>query len=525
MKKRTWNFLSKFNYFIPILITIPAILPLFNKGFFITDDAEWMIIRFSAFHQALRGGEFPVRFLGRLNQEYGYPVTNFLYPGFMYLAEPFRIIGFGYVDSIKIILALSIVLSGLFTYFWLRVFFDRLSSQLGALLYIYTPYHLYDLYKRGSVGELLAIAILPFIFWQIERESLFWSALGIGLLILAHNTLAILFLGVIICYMLLNIFLKKKKQLFFKYISMILIGMGLSAFFWIPALFELQYTVFSKTIVSDWRGYFASVSLVGYPILVVLFIVIFNFKKKQIVTGKFYLTMLLFIICLTSIALSTPISFQLWNILPGSLIQFPFRFLSVTLICIAFLAAISITAWNGRWKYFISTGIVIIVIASILPYLKPDKIIDKEEGYYTTNMATTTVMDEYLPNWVKVKPLKIPDNKVEILNGKGTVRNLIYNSNKLTFDLNLKSKSQIRINTIYFPGWKVSVDDKSAPLSINNIHGVMEFPVPTGEHSVRAEFGETELRLFSDVVSLISFISLIVIAFYYVINQRSKIKN
>mgnify|MGYP001558299250 FL=1 len=69
--------------FLLLILTIPVILPLLHGGFFQSDDGEWMVIRFSAFHQALRDGQFPVRWLGRLNQEYGYPVANFLYPGFM----------------------------------------------------------------------------------------------------------------------------------------------------------------------------------------------------------------------------------------------------------------------------------------------------------------------------------------------------------------------------------------------------------------------------------------------------------
>src|SRR3990167_5400734 len=101
--------------FLLVLFSIPVILPLFRQGFFQSDDGEWMVIRFSAFHQALRDGQFPVRFLGRLNQEYGYPVANFLYPGFMYLAEIPKIIGFGFVDSVKIILIFSLFGSAIFT--------------------------------------------------------------------------------------------------------------------------------------------------------------------------------------------------------------------------------------------------------------------------------------------------------------------------------------------------------------------------------------------------------------------------
>lgn len=154
------------------LLSLPAIISLFHPGFFQSDDGEWMIIRFSAFHQAFRDGEFPVRWLGRLNHGYGYPVANFLYPGFMYLSELPKVLGFGFVDSIKIILGFSIISSAVFAYLWLSKLFGKTSAFIGALFYLYTPYHLFDLYKRGSVGEVLALTVVPLIFWAMEKKNL-----------------------------------------------------------------------------------------------------------------------------------------------------------------------------------------------------------------------------------------------------------------------------------------------------------------------------------------------------------------
>lgn len=116
-----------------IILSLPIIMPLFRSGFFASDDGEWMIIRFSAFHQALADGQFPVRWLDRLNHEYGYPVANFLYPGFMYLAEIPKILSFGFVDSIKIILGLSIVGSAIFIYLWLQRKFTNLADRKSVV--------------------------------------------------------------------------------------------------------------------------------------------------------------------------------------------------------------------------------------------------------------------------------------------------------------------------------------------------------------------------------------------------------
>ncbi len=78
----------------PILVVVlafPAVIALFHSGFFLTDDGNSMIIRFSAFYDAIRHGQFPVRFLPRLNFEYGYPVADFLYPLFLYIGVPIKL--------------------------------------------------------------------------------------------------------------------------------------------------------------------------------------------------------------------------------------------------------------------------------------------------------------------------------------------------------------------------------------------------------------------------------------------------
>ena len=87
-KRKTYGFLIGFAGVIAVSIVL--LWPLFRHGFFITDDGDWMVIRLSAFYQSLADGQFPVRFLGRLYHNYGYPVSNFLYPGFLYVGSFFR---------------------------------------------------------------------------------------------------------------------------------------------------------------------------------------------------------------------------------------------------------------------------------------------------------------------------------------------------------------------------------------------------------------------------------------------------
>ena len=99
--------------------------PLLKRGFFISDDGEWMVIRLTAFFQSLKDGQFPVRYLNRLNNNYGYPVSNFLYPGFLYIGSLLRLLGFSYVNDIKIIFAVSVIGTAVCIYFWLKKHFDN----------------------------------------------------------------------------------------------------------------------------------------------------------------------------------------------------------------------------------------------------------------------------------------------------------------------------------------------------------------------------------------------------------------
>lgn len=496
----SWFHLNKKNIFIFIFIILfcaPAISPLLHAGFFQSDDGEWMIIRFSAFHQALRDGQFPVRFLTRLNYGYGYPVANFLYPGFMYLGEIFKLLGFGFVETIKIILGLSMLGSAIFTFLWLAKLFSKWASFVGSLLYLYAPYHLFDLYKRGSVGEILALCLAPFVLWQIERRSFVWVSLGIAFLVLSHNTLSVLFLLLIVLYL-----LTRGLAFSIYFFPSIILGLALSAFFWIPAIYDLQYANFQKIQVSEWQNYFASSGLGG----IISFLIFFWFLVKR--NFKNQTSVLLFSIGVTCLFLSFSVSSFIWKFLPVSFVQFPFRFLSVVILTTSFLTAFLLDGIKKKNSFLLGAIILIISFVSVFPYIMPREFFDKGDLYYSTNEATTTVKNEYLPIWVKNNLTKHAEEKVKIINGQ--IRNPEIKSNKISFSTDSQIASRVVINMVYFPGWKVNIDRENIPIDYQN-KGLIDFEVPKGQHEVVVSFSETPIRLGSDIISLLSFLALLFI--------------
>ena len=499
-------------FILLIILIIPLLLPLFKPGMFVSDDAGWMIVRLSDFHRSLADGQFPVRWAGRLNYEYGYPVFNFLYPGVLYFGEIIHLLGFSYISSIKILFGLCVIFSAFFSYLWLKILFKSLPAFFGSLIYMYAPYHIFDLYKRGSLGEMVALSIVPLVFWSIERKSIFIGSLFMALIILSHNTLAFLLIPVIMLYAIVT-----KKDL---KISLLTVFMGflLSAFFWLPAIFDQQYTIFSNIKVSDWQDFFLGEKtffLLGWgSTIIFLFSLILQLKKFK--------SQILFfqIIFLLSIYFSIPLSDKIWDItLLPKIVQFPYRFLSLTILSTAFLGASILSKFSKRIVIIGGSLLISLFIFHSSPLLKGITYEVHEEGYYATNEDTTTVKGEYMPRWVKNAPQERPIKKAELISGVGEIKLGLVKSNKMIIDANLKTNGQIMVNTIYFPGWYALMDKKNVEVSYNNPNGVIIIPVGSGQHKIEVFWQETPIRLLSDLISLVAFFSLIM---FYVLKTRKR---
>jgi hypothetical protein len=328
-----------------------------------------------------------------------------------------------------------------------------------------------------------------------------------------------LFLLVILLYFALHVFeSKNRKELLYRYTVTLAIGLGLSSFFWFPAAYDLRYTVFFKTQVSNWSSYFADFGLIGLsPVFIIFFTFVF------LITGKIKkskLTVLFLTIGLIAIFFSTSISASLWHVLPVSFIQFPFRLLSLAILCVSYLSAFVVSALSGKKKIMLVVIIFVLGAFSAASYLTVNKYQYFPDSFYSTNQDTTTVSNEYMPVWVKQIPVSMSGSKITVIKGQASIEDLFTNGNKATFSLSSSQSSTLLFNTIYFPGWKVFIDGNEVPLSLSNDRGLIQFDVNKGKHLININFSETPLRLFSDFLSIISLVAL----FGLVIKNRNFLK-
>jgi hypothetical protein len=521
------------------LISVPVILPFFHSGYFPTHDGEWAVVRLGDMFRTLRDFQIPVRYSGELNFGYGYPLFNFAYPLPYYLGMIPYFLGAGFIGSIKILFAASVCLSAFFMYLASRALWKNdWAGIISAILYVYFPYRMVDLYVRGSIGESIALALFPLLLYLAVKLTIKSSYLLIGgivisvaALVMTHNIMTVLFLPLYVTFIVVRAIVENKKAIK-SFLLSIALGFGLSAFFWIPAILEKGNILLSRIPIADRNLYFVTFKQLIFPswgygvptvsdgfsyqlglvhltlfIFIVLSLLLLLIKDKYLKGSQEKSAFLLTVIATFYIFLLFKPSDFLWKNLPLLLeINYPWIILGILGFLISLLAGYLCKQIVGRYVLIV-LGVIAIVL--VYPYAKPERYIDNPDSYYLTNSATTTSSDELMPLWVREIPSQRVVKKVEIISGSAIVESLSFNSKKINFSINALTDSKIKINTIYYPGWKIYVDKVNVGVSYGNKQGVMEISISAGKHVVQAKFEETPMRLMADIISLASFATLV----------------
>src|SRR3990167_6440777 len=258
MVKKIRNLIPLFLIFISIVPITQALLP---AGFFKTHDGTHHMVRLMHFYDELSRGQFPVRIAVDMANGFGSPVFNYFYPLFYYLGSLFHFLRFTYGGSLKLVIYLATLGSGFSMYWWLRGYFGRVSSMIGAIVYLYAPYRLATLYVTGQYGATLAFFFVPLLLASIDRYLVKKSFLGFVVialstfgLITSHNISVVIFAIPLALYIGLKLVeTKSLKEKLLPFGTSFLLGIGLSAFFLLPAVLELPLIHIGRHEVFDFR--------------------------------------------------------------------------------------------------------------------------------------------------------------------------------------------------------------------------------------------------------------------------------
>src|SRR3989344_780218 len=150
-------------WLIVLILALMPLLDLLHPGLPVTHDGQDHVARIANFYQSLSEGNVVPRWAANLNWGYGHPILMFLYPLPSYIASLFHAIGFSFIDSTKLVFAVSYIASIVTMYLWIRAAWGSVAGFTAAILYGFAPYRFVDLYVRGAIGEHVAFIFPPLI--------------------------------------------------------------------------------------------------------------------------------------------------------------------------------------------------------------------------------------------------------------------------------------------------------------------------------------------------------------------------
>lgn len=537
-------------YFILIFcLSFIPLVPLFHPGMFFGHDSQSHVARLVAFYQSLLDGNIVPRWAGELNMGYGHPILMFLYPLSNYFGSFWHFLGFGFIDSVKLVFGAGYLLSGIFMYLFGKSLFGQKIGLLFTVLFQFAPYRFVDLYTRAALGEHLAFTAVAVVFYALQnmfaKFSLRWfcvASLSVMLLILSHNALSLMFLLFALIFFSVKLFFDShfNKNLFL-FFWVLFMGLGLSCFFWLPAFFEGKYTLrdiltdndFKDRFVDVWRLFLSPLRFgkednlvfeVGIIHWVGVLLGFFAFLSKKKNTS-YYLLFVSEVFFLISVFFTTKFSQILWeNFTFIQKFQFPWRFLSLCVLAGSFIFPfILINLPKSKKINAVIFAAVILTILSSRDFWKPKSFLEQTDRYFIHDYRGTTDTGESSPVWSTRGMEKKAKQRIELIGGLGKIDELKTTSTHHRFFVDAKTRIQLLDNTIYFPGWRVYVDSKPTVIEYQDLNhrGLITFYVEKGQHRIDVIFEDTKLRKTSNLISLIS---IIIIMGLFITSVFKKIK-
>lgn len=181
----------------------------------------------------------------------GSPTFIYYAPLPFYLLAAIDMVTVGWLDPAQLVgvgCAILLVCSAATMRFWLRPRIGSRGALLGGIAYACAPYHLFDAFVRGSLGELAAYAILPLLMAALVAvlRCRPWGvpslALCAGGLLLSHLPTALFVGGLLVPAYIIWFLVQRRRQPAELVVPLIhttlggFLGLGLAAVYVIPAL-------------------------------------------------------------------------------------------------------------------------------------------------------------------------------------------------------------------------------------------------------------------------------------------------
>ena len=539
-----------------VILALTAIHPLMFGSLPRTDDALQHLHRLIALDYSIRYGDLWPRYSPTLLYGYGEPIFNYYSPLSLYPFELLHLLGLSFVSALIAgwIGYLLLELAG--AYLLGRSWGGPLAGIGAAAAYTYAPYIIYNLLGRGAVGEIAALALLPWVLWAYRRLALhgrrsdFLLALALtALMILTHNISALQTVGLMIVYGLFVWWTGPHPPRFLVQMALAgILAVGVTAFFWLPALAESSYIQLDKTRVGvqnppdapEFDDEFQTLDqtlglpqtadltwfnppiqrALGWPEiglgLAGLALLAYRRRnhERRVLAG---LMALLAVLVAILVFMTTQASHWVWAEMPLlHFFQFPWRMLGPASLLLALMAGIGLAqvaalipsrVGRGLWAGVALAAIMVYSMPWLYHLYIPDpaasSVVDSQNYERQTGQLGGTARGEYTPAWAQ----ELPDaDRLAPLYAQGeviprlqpdpavTVRQASWQPTSASLAVSTQTEQRLVFDWLYFPGWWATVDGQPAALTPTPKHGLISLDLPPGDHQLALGFGPTPLR-------------------------------
>ncbi|HJX38811.1 MAG TPA: hypothetical protein VJ714_09430, partial [Anaerolineae bacterium] len=259
-------------------------------------------------------------------------------------------------------------------------------------------------------------------------------------------------------------------------------------------------------------------------------IVVGPWPRERKMQAAFFPAMLV-----VSVFMTLPVSSVVWANVPLlAFTQFPWRFFSVAILAAAVLSGASAGLWiRIRWPkatvalvglcLVVAVGSAFVQLYPRWPPASREDLSSRDVVLHElrTGIVGTNSTSECLPVWVideptnsPLVPLYLSDSPITKLDlgtlpDSASAEVLEHTVVSDEYLVSSPSAVTLRFNTLYYPGWRASVDSQPVPIQPSYPEGLITFPVPAGEHRVAVRFGDTPVRVAANLLSAATALALI----------------
>jgi hypothetical protein len=529
---------------LSLLLSVLIVLPFFWLGTASGHDFEFHAASWlDAAYQWKEGILFP-RWTAWTNHGFGEPRFIF-YPPLSWMLGATLTLLLPNAAAPVLFIVLAQTLAGVSAYFLLRRLAAPRAALLGAACYVINPNALLMTYIRSDFAEQLACALFPLLLLAALRLCEFledsppkFSSVALFAIPFAAVWLSNAPAGVIASYSMALLFVwaalsQRSCRILFRGISGLALGLGLAAFYIVPAAYEQRWVNISQALSSGlfpaqnflftaiddpehtWFNWIASICALS---LILLFALAALASRQFAAAGntsarnrKAFAALLL--VGAVATVLTLRLTLPLWNDLPKlRFVQFPWRWMSVTAVVSSCFLALVMAKRRG-WLWFVVILVLTLPLASLLvenSWWDADEMPTQRDAISSGHGFDGT--DEYDPLGDDHSDLPLNAPLASVLpagppNSSGPQARLRiqrWTTERKEIHVDAQSEARVALRLLNYPAWRVEVNGKMVqPERLDDINQ-MVVPVKAGSSEIRVRFVRTLDRKLGNAISAAS---------------------